>query len=561
MGALGTPSDIPFIKPFLATSFGAESFSDTQAAAVNALRSLGDCTSLDTASRLLAQSGINSSMSAVEYIQSCGGRDQLGSVEQLARRMASSAGPLDQLFVPELVRSIYHMGGGSSVSAIESIIAGMHPGEFRSQATAIIFAAQILQYLRSDLSLPQESVRVSAAAALAERGDPSGLEIAAQVAADPKEQAQTRASALRAFRMFKGPEIRRFLNEVASAVGAGQPEVHAAACSGLRWYDDGETISLLVADLKNQSSQVRDAALGSLVSMDSERTQHLLKDKLSTLEPVPQVYAALALQRMGAGTYPEVFKDFLKNKTDERKDYAATVQAIKGLRGAYLDGPASAAVEALRDERREVRLAAMLALAGHNDVEKAKALLAGAAMGTDPHFRLAASRASWALVVVRRAESHRTEAALALAKDNLGGAEHALERAYQRDFFPNSGAHDYRSVLASALSVSKSAQTQRGIRMFASPDYLFQDVFQQAPATYINLDCDLGAKKGETDEVLRNLENLVSENPGFRKALREDPNLNSLHDIYEFRVLTGMQKPTTIEHINLPAVEVPKPKS
>jgi hypothetical protein len=56
------------------------------------------------------------------------------------------------------------------------------------------------------------------------------------------------------------------------------------------------------------------------------------------------------------------------------------------------------------------------------------------------------------------------------------------------------------------------------------------------------------------------VETFADENPSPRKPLREDPNLESLHNIYEFRVLTGMQEPTTIDNINLPTVEAPKPK-
>jgi hypothetical protein len=300
LGAVGAPNDASIIRPFLDTSFGIASFGDTHAAASNALLSLGDCTAIDSVTRLLSGSGPNSHSSAIEYIGSCGGRDQLGLLEQYARQNVS-AGPMGAFVVWEVVRSICRIGGGSWIPAIEGIVNRMPPGEFRSGALAVVFDPLILPFLRSELRVPQDSVRAVAASALAERGDSSGLEIAAQVAADPKQQAQTRVSALHAFRWFKGPEIRRFLYDVTLAVGAGQPEVHAAACSGLRWYDDSETISLLVTDLKNQPSQVRDAALGSLVSMGSESRQHLLRDKLSTLAPVPKMYAALALQRLGSG--------------------------------------------------------------------------------------------------------------------------------------------------------------------------------------------------------------------------------------------------------------------
>jgi len=462
----------------------------------------------------------------------------------------------------EVVNSIWHIGGETSLPAIKGIVASTPPGEFRSHALQIVFDPQILPVLRSELSVPQEGVRASAASALAQRGDSSGLEIAAEIAADPKQQVRSRISALDAFQWFRGPAIERFLLNVARASRAEQAEVHAAACSALRWYDDLEVVSFLVTQLDDQSSSVRQAALNSLVFRGSEHAQQLLKDKLSTLEPVRKVYAAVALQRMRTGIYPDIFRNFLKNKADQSKDYAATVQAIGGLHEAYLRAPVSAAVEALRDERREVRLAATLALAEHEEVEKVRAALANAAVDKDPHFRLAASRAFWALTVVQKAEKHRAEAALALTEGNFRRAEHILSQVYRGGYSRGGSAGDYRAVLENTLSVSKPMETpsRPNVIVFSGPNYVFQDDFNPAIAGFNKLESEIRAKKGEASEAIDELQDPLIENPGLQKSFREDPNLESLRNIYEFRVLTGIQEPTTIEHIKLPAVEVPKPK-
>jgi hypothetical protein len=171
MGAIGAAGDAPLIRPYLASSFG-ESFGRTQSAAVEALLNIGDCTAVGPVSNLLFDM---SQRGAIEYIGSCGGRGELALLEQVARKQVS-AGQMGFFMVGETIRSIYRIGGQSSIPAIEHIIAGMPPDRHKAIAVAAIFDPQIAADLRSDLSVPQATLRSLAARMLAERGDPVGLD-------------------------------------------------------------------------------------------------------------------------------------------------------------------------------------------------------------------------------------------------------------------------------------------------------------------------------------------------------------------------------------------------
>jgi hypothetical protein len=175
---------------------------------------------------------------------------------------------------------------------------------------------------------------------------------------------------------------------------------------------------------------------------------------------------------------------------------------------------------------------------------------------------LAASRALWAITVVQKAEKHRAEAALALSESNFRRAEHILNQVYHGDYSPGGLPADYRTALVNTLSVSKPVEAPSGanVIIMSGSNYVFQDDFDPAMAGFHRLECEISARKREAGEAIREVRDLLLENPGLRRSLREDPNLESLHNIYEFRILTGMQDPTTVEHINLPAVGMPKSK-
>jgi HEAT repeat protein len=154
-----------------------------------------------------------------------------------------------------------------------------------------------------------------------------------------------------------------------------EAEIRAASVTALRWYDDDAARSALLEALGDRDKSVRQAAVASLAFQPTGSLQKWLEGEPGNLVPVQRVYAARALQLMNGGDYTEIFTRFLKEKADEVKDYPATVQATIGLRDAYLKRPVPESVEALRDPRREIRLAATLAVIERGDSDQSVQLL------------------------------------------------------------------------------------------------------------------------------------------------------------------------------------------
>ncbi len=67
-------------------------------------------------------------------------------------------------------------------------------------------------------------------------------------------------------------------------------------------------------------------------------------------------------------------------------------------------------------------------------------------------------------------------------------------------------------------------------------------------------------KNGWISDPMGQLRTLLSESPGLRKAIREDPTFEPLGKLYKFRVLTGMQMPIPVDNIKIPEVGGPKPR-
>lgn len=63
---------------------------------------------------------------------------------------------------------------------------------------------------------------------------------------------------------------------------------------------------------------------------------------------------------------------------------------------------------------------------------------------------------------------------------------------------------------------------------------------------------EINTATGEKSAALDNLESLVSVHPDLRSFLAADPDLKALRDIYEFRVLTGLQQPIEVDDLKLP---------
>jgi HEAT repeat protein len=554
LGAVGTSDDARLIRPFLASSYGGddgEGSFGTRATAIRALLGVGECSSIDSVRQLLIRGGTDPTAGPLDYLRWCGNRSDLALLGRVASRQISSVSSTPYPFQLTLA-TMYQVAGRSAIPIIKGIVAGLPPNNWKIESEEGIFEPELTSDLRSALTSPQPIVRAIAANALAKRGDPSGLEYAATTALDPKQEIQTRFVALRALRWVKDPMIERFLFGLAKPAVGAHAEVRAAAYEGLWWYDDEEALNLLVDGLGDQFRWVRSSAVSSLAFWSSPAVKKFLAARLRTLDPVRKVYAARALQLMGPGVYPEVFSSFLKSQADELKDYNATVEAIEGLRDAYLLEPVITVIAALRDERREVRLAATLALAGHSNPQDTKNALIKASADKDPYFRTAVARALWAFAVVQRAKAGRAKAADLFAKNELHGAQLALNRAHHSDFgigIRFERPPDDTTMLEAGLSVAKSSKVRSGI---TRSSIIFDDAFRSEGDEFNRLACEINAATGDTETALNRVTSLAMDGPGARKSLAEDPLLAPLRNIYQFQVLTGMRPPIAVENFKPP---------
>jgi HEAT repeat protein len=113
--------------------------------------------------------------------------------------------------------------------------------------------------------------------------------------------------------------------------------------------------------LSDSDSSVRKAALDGLTFQVSDRRRAWLHNEIQSPDVVTRVYAARALQITEGAKQADVFRNYLNEHADAMNDYATLVQAIVGPRDSYLTEPVPVTLEALRDSRRDIRLAATLA--------------------------------------------------------------------------------------------------------------------------------------------------------------------------------------------------------
>ena len=90
--------------------------------------------------------------------------------------------------------------------------------------------------------------------------------------------------------------------------------------------------------------------------------------------------------------------------------------------------------------------------------------------------------------------------------------------------------------------------------------YLFEKVFSPRLDRFKLLMAEADVKHGSIGDAIENLESLVLENPGLRQTIRENVNFEPLQKLYEFRVLTGLQKPISLSEIKLPEIDGPSAK-
>jgi hypothetical protein len=205
-----------------------------KSSAIQALTNSGDGSALPAVRCLIgdAQPGANSVFGALEYISHCGGRDDLTSIERLARRQIAAAGPFSLDVAFEATRSMYMIAGPSVIPLIRSIVADVPMSESKLWGFGEMTDSRVLPDIAAGLRTGQPAVRALAADLLARWGRPEGLPAAAEVASVLGLETRIRAQALGVFQSFKGPRLQRFLLDV---LKASQPQP-----AQIRFLFDGE---------------------------------------------------------------------------------------------------------------------------------------------------------------------------------------------------------------------------------------------------------------------------------------------------------------------------------
>ena len=388
-----------------------------------------------------------------------------------------------------------------------------------------------------------------AAQTLSVSGERDGLIPAAEVALDPGQDTSARARAVEPFFWFRGPEIRRLLTRVLKTTSVDQAEVRSAAYRALTWYDDDETLAVLGGGLAERDDTVRTAAQESFAFANSNRSGRWLRQNIGQMSPQAQVYAARALQLMKAGGEAEVFSGYIRVQAERSNDYAALVTAIVGLREYYKTQPVPQVIDALKDERREIRLAATLGLAERPEADKVVEALKQAATEPGSHFQLAVRRAQWAAGVSARMRTLRHAASQALSSGDLRTASNSLRRF---DF----NMSDETTALLMGLSVRKPSMNEAA----GGDNYVFSTAFWNRADREPLLQPEIDLKRGLIGTALETLTSALTTEPAMRKSLAVDPAFEPLRKHYQFRVITGIELPKLIDDIHFPEKPVPPGK-
>ena len=94
--------------------------------------------------------------------------------------------------------------------------------------------------------------------------------------------------------------------------------------------------------------------------------------------------------------------------------------------------------------------------------------------------------------------------------------------------------------------------------MLCGAVYVFDEVFSPKLDSFTILRSATDLKDRSYSHVMNRLRPLLSQNPALGKSIREDPRFEPLRQLYEFRVLTGLQQPTVINTIDLPEAPASK---
>jgi hypothetical protein len=502
-----------------------------QAIAIIALARMGDCSLVSRVNKIASapRTPASTSWAAIRYLSACGVRPDPIVVRSIVQAQLGS--PFGG--ASETLNFFRWSGGSEAIPSIRAILASVAKDKNLVEALEYSSDAQTLTEFRAALANKQPSLRGTGARLLAELGDESGLQLAAAIADDATaHDVEARAQALEALQWFKGSGVRRLLLSVVKKSSDLDSRIGIPAANALRWYDDDETIDVLVQFFSRSDAAIREAARDSLAS-GSERTRTRLREEIGAMDPISKVYCARALQISGGGEYEEVFEGFLQNQAGKVKDYAALQEATAGLRDSYIMRPAAVALNALSSPFHAVRLAAILALAEGHRNENIGEHLTTLSQKNDPDLQFTSDRARAMIDASERVSVLIGEAQRAVSGGDLVSASGIIEQL-SADGSPL-GA--FYSALESHEHVDGYMQRSQHLPQRMDDLGLLQ--------------CRVAVRRGDFKSAMSNLMQSLDRS-WFRKAVREDSAFMPLHQLYAFRVMTGLQEPITVENIEPP---------
>ena len=371
---------------------------------------------------------------------------------------------------------------------------------------------------------------------LAQRGWPVELGLVAQVAADTAEHESVRTDAIRALGWFKGESTRKFL---VGLLGVPQlAEVRATTIKALRWYDDDATVAIMLSGLGDPDSYVREAAMQALAHADPGKTVGLLQALVDSGGDEQVLNAARVLQFLGVEVSPALFQAYLESDGMSAGVLDPIRQAVNGLRDALGRLPDSAAMTSLQSPSRNVRIAAMLALADRKwDASKLAPLQLLSEEAKDP-ARHAAMVALWAIRMTERIAGLADEVDLAMSNGET-------ERARQLHDLLTDPYVGFWTTFHMGLSIPKQVGNSGGRLAYRAYP---RDLYHRVKL----LEARIQVAEGWDTRAIGTLESLLGSDPRLRQATQNNPDFAALHGFYAFRVLTGMQLPSDAEDPRLP---------
>ena len=290
---------------------------DVGSMAINALRMLGDCSSLPSVRQLVFGPGSNPSTGQIgeglAYISECADERDLpligSKLNQYVDKLNADSVSNWEVGLLPAVQALYARYAGRSLPILREVLTrGLVSGENSQYYVGRFARPELVPTVRGALFRSQEpGTRAALATILADAGDVAGVSAAAEIVQDSGKSPRARTEALRAFNLYTGPAVRNVLMEVLKTVRADQPEVRAGTYGALRWDEDDQTLGILLQGFNDRDDVVRSAALRSFVGTGSERKAQWLRSRMDSLSPEARVYAARALQCLGGTTDGSAF--------------------------------------------------------------------------------------------------------------------------------------------------------------------------------------------------------------------------------------------------------------